>query len=231
MNNKQFDNFKIYDITPISLGIRTEGDLMSIILPRGSRVPIKAIKRFNTTEDNQNNIKIDIYEGERKLIKDNILLKKIMIKNLPLKYKKEVKVEVCFEVDEEFFLTVTAKELSNNIQKSCQVVINENLSQGQILKMLEDAKKNEKEDREEKERIKVMLKLNDKIFEYCHYFEGNENILRELEGYRTWIKHSPHALKEEYEKQLKELNDKMSKEKNNINNTRKQTETNTKRTV
>lgn len=230
MNNKQFDNFKIYDITPISLGIRTEGDLMSIILPRGSRVPIKAIKRFNTTEDNQNNIKIEIYEGERKLIKDNILLKKIIIKNLPLKYKKEVKVEVCFEVDEEFILTVTAKELSNNIQKSCQVVINENLSQGQILKMLEDSKKYEKEDKKEKERIKAMLKLNDKIFEYCHYFEGNENILRELEGYRTWIKHSPHALKEEYEKQLKELNDKMSKEKNSNSNTRKQTETNTKKT-
>lgn len=231
MNNKQFDNFKVYDITPISLGLRTEGDLMSIILPRGSRVPIKAIKRFNTTEDNQNNIKIEIYEGERKLIKDNILLKKIIIKNLPLKYKKEVKVEVCFEVDEEFMLTVTARELSNNIEKSCQVVINENLSQSKILKMLEESKQFEKEDKEEKERIKAMLKLNDKIFEYCHYFEGNENILRELEGYRTWIKHSPHALKEEYEKQLKELNDKMSKENNSNNITRKQTEDNIKKTV
>ncbi len=94
MNNKQFANFKIYDITPISLGLRTEGDLMSIMLPRGSRVPITAVKRFITTQDNQNNIKFEIYEGERKLIKDNRRIEKIILKKLPLLNKKQVKVEV-----------------------------------------------------------------------------------------------------------------------------------------
>ena len=51
-----------------------------------------------------------------------------------------------------------------------------------------------------------MLKLNDKIFEYSHLYEGNEDILRELESYRNWIKHSSTVQKEEYEKKLKELN-------------------------
>ena len=97
MNNKQFANFKIYDITPISLGLRTEGDLMSIMLPRGSRVPITAVKRFITTQDNQNNIKFEIYEGERKLIKDNRRIEKIVLKNLPLLNKKQGKVEVYFK--------------------------------------------------------------------------------------------------------------------------------------
>ena len=54
-----------------------------------------------------------------------------------------------------------------------------------------------------------MLKLNDKIFEYSHFYEDNEDILRELEGYRNWIKHSPNASKEEYEEKLKELNERM----------------------
>ena len=61
--------------------------------------------------------------------------------------------------------------------------------------MIENSKQYNEEDLNEQKRIKAMLKLNDKIFEYCHYFEGNENILRELEGYRTWIKHSPHSPK------------------------------------
>ena len=230
MNNKQFENFKIYDITPISLGLRTEGDLMSIILQRGSRVPIKAVKRFNTTQDNQNNIKFEIYEGERKLIKDNIFLERIVLKNIPHMNKKQVKVEVEFEVDEEFNLTVTCKELSNNIQKSCQVVINKDFTQRKILEIIEDSKKNEENDKLEKERIQAMLKLNDKIFEYSHLFEGNEDILRELEGYRNWIKHSLSANKEEYIEKLNELNDKMNKNKNN-NITRKQTTNINKNTI
>ena len=56
MNNEQFKNFKIYDITPLSLGIRSEGDLMSVILPKGSRVPIKVMKYYITTQDSQSNI-------------------------------------------------------------------------------------------------------------------------------------------------------------------------------
>jgi len=229
MNNQQFKNFKIYDITPLSLGVRGEGDLMSVILPRGFRVPIKVQKYFITTQDNQTNIKFEIYAGERKLIKDNIQLDRIMLKGLPQMNKGQVKIEIIFEVDENFKLHVTAKELSNNITTHCEVVINEELTQNQILAMIEEAKQHEKEDLEEKERIQSMLRLNDKIFEYSHLYEGNEDILRELESYRNWIKHSTTVPKEEYEKKLKELNDTMVKDKNE-SKTRKQTMNNIKKT-
>ena len=208
----QFNNFKIYDITPLSLGIRAEGDLMSVILPRGSKVPIKAVKYFITTQDNQTNIKFEVYAGERKLIKDNILLTKIMLKNLPMKNKGQIRIQVIFEVDENFNLNIEAREISSNeAPKRENVYINENLSQNDIIKMVEDAKKNEKNDLEEKTRIQAMLKLNDKIFEYSHLFEGNEDILRELESYRNWIKHSTAVPKEEYENKLQELNEAMQK--------------------
>ena len=208
----QFNNFKIYDITPLSLGIRAEGDLMSVILPRGSKVPIKAVKYFITTQDNQTNIKFEVYAGERKLIKDNILLTKIMLKNLPMKNKGQIRIQVIFEVDENFNLNIEAREISTNeAPKRENVYINENLSQNDIIKMVEDAKKNEKNDLEEKTRIQAMLKLNDKIFEYSHLFEGNEDILRELESYRNWIKHSTAVQKEEYENKLQELNEAMQK--------------------
>ena len=213
MGNVQFKNFKIYDITPLSLGIRAEGDLMSVIIPRGTKVPIKAEKYFITTQDNQTSIKFEIFAGERKLIKDNFLLKKIMLKNLPQANKGEVRILVTFEVDENFLLHIEAKELSTNISKRVEVFINESLSQSQILEKIEDAKKNEKQDLQEKERIQAMLRLNDKIFEYSHLYEGNEDILRELESYRNWIKHSTTVPKEDYEQKLKELNENMQSEK------------------
>ena len=229
MNNDQFKNFKVYDITPLSLGIRGEGDLMSVILPRGSRVPIKVMKYFITTQDKQNDIKFEIYAGERKLIKDNLQLHKIMIKNLPQMNKGQVRIEVTFEVDENFTLKVKVKELSNNLTKSCSVVINEELSQTEINKMIQQAKIHEKEDLEEKQRIEAMLRLNDKIFEYNHLYEGNEEILRELESFRNWLKHSTSVPREEYEKKLKELNETMLKDKNDSKN-RKQGGAGAKRT-
>ena len=230
MNNDQFKNFKIYDITPLSLGIRGEGDLMSVIIKRGFRVPIKIQKFYITTQDNQSNIKFEIYAGERKLIKDNIQLDRIILKGLPQMNKGQVRIEVIFEVDENFILHVTAKELSSGITSRCDVVINEELSQNQILAMIEDAKIHEQEDLVEKERIQSRLRLNDKIFEYSHLYEGNEDILRELESYRNWIKHSSTVPKEDYEKKLKELNDTMLKDKNETKTRKQMTSTNNKKT-
>ena len=136
-----------------------------------------------------------------------------MLKNLPQANKGEVRILVTFEVDENFLLHIEAKELSTNISKRVEVFINESLSQSQILEKIEDAKKNEKQDLQEKERIQAMLRLNDKIFEYSHLYEGNEDILRELESYRNWIKHSTTVPKEDYEQKLKELNENMQSEK------------------
>ena len=198
-------------------------------VPRGTRVPIQVMKYYITTQDNQSNIKFEIYAGERKLIKDNLILDRIILKGLPQMNKGQVKIEVIFDVDENFILHVTAKELSNNITKTCDVVINECLTQNQILAMVEDAQRHEQEDTEERERIQAMLRLNDKIFEYSHLYEGNEDILRELESYRNWIKHSTTVLKEEYEKKLKELNDTMIKDRNEAK-TRKQTVNSVKKT-
>ena len=230
LNNPQFNSFKIYDITPLSLGIRTEGDLMSVIVPRGMRIPIKVEKIYVTTPDKQNCINFEIYEGERQLIKDNIKLERTMLKQLNEMNKGQLKVSVIFEIDEEGKLTCTAKTLDNEKKVKREVFINENLTQNDILDIVNKARENEEEDLEEKERIQSMLKLNDKIFEYSHLYEGNEDILRELEVFRNWIKHNSSVQKKEYEKKLSELNETMQKKKND-SKLRKQTATGSKKTI
>ena len=117
-------------------------------------------------------------------------------------------------------------DTENDNYKQIQVYINESLSQTEILEKIEESKKNEKQDLDEKARIQAMLRLNDKIFEYSHLYEGNEDILRELESYRNWIKHSTTVPKEEYEQKLKELNDNMQDDKRLANKNK----TNTKNT-
>ncbi len=136
-----------------------------------------------------------------------------MLKNLQPGNKGEIRIQVIFEVDENFMLHVEAKELNTDNSRKVDVFINDSLSQNQIYNMVEDSKKYENQDLDEKARIQAMLKLNDKIFEYSHLYEGNEDILRELESYRNWIKHSTTVPKEDYEHKLKELNDNMQEDK------------------
>jgi molecular chaperone DnaK len=136
-----------------------------------------------------------------------------MLKNLQPGNKGEIRIQVIFEVDENFMLHVEAKELNTDNSRKVDVFINDSLSQNQIYNMVEDSKKYENQDLDEKARIQAMLKLNDKIFEYSHLYEGNEDILRELESYRNWIKHSTTVPKEDYELKLKELNDNMQEDK------------------
>ena len=115
--------FGFMDIVPLSLGInvknksinpeiRKEGDLMSIIIKRGTKVPCTYIKTFNTSYDNQTGLVILIYEGEHKYTKYNHLLGRIELRNIPKKKKDEIKIEVTFFIDVYGKLTVTAVEQS-----------------------------------------------------------------------------------------------------------------------
>lgn len=97
----KFKNFKVFDITQLSLGIRTEGDLISTILPRGSIIPAKVTKSFLTTQDRQKKIKFEVYQGERKFSKDNDLLCHIILKGITVNLRGLVEIEVTFEVDED----------------------------------------------------------------------------------------------------------------------------------
>ena len=105
----------------------------------------------------------------------------------------------------------------NSFYKPKEILLLNEVLQKQIIDMIENSKQFDAEDAHEQERIKAMLKLNDKIFEYSHLNEGNEDILRELEGVRNWLKHSENVEKVDYENKLNELNEKMNLDKNNKN--------------
>ena len=116
-------NFHILDIAPFSLGIATqnnskdkelkkEGDEMSIIIKRGTPLPTYNIKEYVTTEDNQTSVSIEVYEGEKKYVKYNHLLKKSIITGLSKKPKGETKITVEFKIDVNGILYVKAIEKS-----------------------------------------------------------------------------------------------------------------------
>ena len=121
--------FNLMDITPLSLGINVknnskdpeiqkEGHLMSVIIKRGSKIPLTEVKQYETSYDNQAEVGITIFEGEKKYTRYNHVLGKAFLSNIPKKKKGEVKINVKFFIDVNGILTVTATEEStgNNIE-------------------------------------------------------------------------------------------------------------------
>lgn len=216
LKEEKYIRFKLHDITPLSLGIRTEGNLMSFILKKGTRIPVKATKSFVTTQDNQTMIKFDVYEGERKLAKENRLLTKLILSDLPEMNKGEIKVEICFEIDEESILNVTASEYYNGKSVNCSANIYNTLTHEEIKELIDNAEKCLEEDNKEKDRIKTMLKLNEQIFDYIHLYENDENIRVKLETIKNWIKHNTSAPKEQYISKIEKVNEIINKKKTKI---------------
>ena len=121
----------LMDITPLSLGtsiinnstdpkIKSLGDLMNFIIPRGTRIPITLYKNYETTKDNQTSMIIDIYEGERKYLKDNHLLGSFDIE-IPPYPKGEVKIKVSINIDINGIFTVTAEDQSGKVKGKMKI--------------------------------------------------------------------------------------------------------------
>ena len=123
--NESISNFLLRDITPLSLGtnavnkskdpkIKGEGDIMIVIIKRGSPIPYSDSETYSNAEDNQTGMIIDIYEGENNFVKYNHVLKKSYINGLKKRPKGQTNVKVTFDIDINGILVVNAKELSEN---------------------------------------------------------------------------------------------------------------------
>ena len=130
--NKILDGVKLFDITPISLGtdvvnksddprIKALGNKMSVIIPKWTKIPIKKEKGYKTIKDYQETMQICIFEGENDFLKDNKLLEKFTLVDLPKRPKGEVQCTVTFEIDVNNILNVTAVETSKGITNKIKV--------------------------------------------------------------------------------------------------------------
>ena len=205
LNSEKFKNFKVFDITQLSLGIRTEGDLISTILPRGSKIPVKAVKSFLTTQENQKKIKFEIYEGERKFSRDNELLCRIILKGIPEGPRGSINIEVTFEIDEDGILKVQAIQPETNIEAHIIAAANGNMEEEEIKEIIQKAKLAKSDDEKNEERVKAQLKLNEEILNYTKIYGEDENLWPIIEEYRNWLMHAGNVPKEELEKKRCEL--------------------------
>jgi molecular chaperone HscA len=142
-NNK---DVLLLDITPLSLGIETAGELMDVLIPRNAKIPSSAAREYTTQIDGQVNMRISVYQGERDLVYDNRLLATLNLKGIPPMPAGMAKVQVSFLINADGILTVKAKELRSGVEQTIEVKPQLGIDDDMVEKMLLDSMQNAETD-------------------------------------------------------------------------------------
>ncbi|XP_004516059.1 heat shock cognate 70 kDa protein-like [Cicer arietinum] len=160
---KSVSNLVLRDVTPLSLGISTKGDIMSVLIPRNSTIPVKKEQQYQTVEDDQPAVSIDVYEGEREVASENNLLGLFTL-SLPLA-PRGLPVNVCFAIDADGILNVSAEEVTSGNKKDITITKdNGRLSTEEIERMIQEAGKFKDEDKKFVKKVKAMNAVEDYIY-------------------------------------------------------------------
>lgn len=135
-NNK---DILLLDITPLSLGIETAGELMDVLIPRNSKIPVRASRQYTTQVDGQANMRISVYQGERDIVHDNRKLAEFNLTGIPAMPAGLPKVEIAFLINADGILTVSAIELRSGVRQSIEVKPQYGLTDADVEKMLMDS--------------------------------------------------------------------------------------------
>ncbi len=156
------NNVLLLDVIPLSLGIETLGGIYSKVINRNTTIPFKQTETFSTSEDNQKEVSIRIFQGEGALVKNNILLGTVILKDIPPAKRGEPKINVTFEADVNGILKVSAQDSINKKDQVIEIKPAAGFTDEEIQEQLA----NMKVGIEEKERIEFKIKVMNELNEF-----------------------------------------------------------------
>ncbi|KLO16668.1 heat shock protein 70 [Schizopora paradoxa] len=170
------EDIVLIDVCPLTLGIETTGGVMTKLIPRNTVVPTKKSQIFSTAADNQQTVLIQVFEGERSLTKDNNLLGKFDLTNIPPAPRGVPQIEVTFEIDANGIMKVSAADKGTGKSESITIKNEKGrLSDEEIDRMVREAEEFASEDEAQRKRIEAMNALSNFIY-------GVKNQLADQEG-------------------------------------------------
>ncbi|HWV51360.1 molecular chaperone DnaK [Pseudorhodoplanes sp.] len=145
----------LLDVTPLSLGIETEGGIFTRLIDRNTTIPTKKSQVFSTAADNQNAVTIRVFQGEREMAADNKLLGQFDLMGIPPAPRGVPQIEVTFDIDANGIVNVHAKDKGTGKEQQIRIQASGGLSEAEIEKMVKDAEANAEEDKKRKAAVEA----------------------------------------------------------------------------
>jgi molecular chaperone DnaK len=143
----------LLDVTPLSLGVETLGNVMTKIIPRNTTIPTKKSETFSTAVDGQSNVEIHVLQGEREMSRDNKSLGTFRLDGIPAAPRGVPQVEVIFDIDVNGILSVTARDKGTGKEQSISITGASTLDKNEVERMVREAETNANVDKEIREKV------------------------------------------------------------------------------
>jgi len=141
----------LLDVTPLTLGIETEGGILTALIERNTTIPVEKKQTFSTAADNQTAVTVSVFQGERKMAIHNRVLGQFNLEGIDAAPRGVPQIEVKFDIDQNGILNVSAKDLKSGKQASVKIEQSSGLSKDEIERMRRDAESHADEDRKQVE--------------------------------------------------------------------------------
>ena len=165
----------LLDVTPLSLGIETMGNITTRLIERNTTIPTKKSQVFTTAADNQTSVEIHVLQGERQMAKDNVTLGRFTLDGIAPARRGVPQIEVTFDIDANGIVNVSAKDKGTGKEQHITITSSTNLNEEEIEKKVKEAEMYAQEDAKKKDLIEARNNADSMIYQ-------SENTLKAVEG-------------------------------------------------
>ncbi len=169
----------LLDVIPLSLGIETQGGVMTVLIPRNTTIPTHRAEVFSTAADNQTLVEIHVLQGERKMATDNRTLSKFHLEGIPPAPRGIPKIEVTFDIDANGILNVSAVDLATDQEQKVTISASTGLTDEEAERMRADAESHAEEDRNRLAEVEARNQCGARVYQVERLLEENRRKLND----------------------------------------------------
>jgi len=204
----------LLDVTPLSLGVETLGGVMTVMIPRNTTIPTQKKEIYSTASDSQPSVEIHVLQGERAESRYNRTLGRFHLDGIPPAPRGIPKIEVTFDIDANGILSVTAKDMATSKDQRITITANSGLAEGEIDRMVSEAKEHEAEDKIRREQVERRNRLDNMCYQLEKQIADNKEKLTgvDVSGVERLIKEGRAALEKQDDAKVQSVLEELEKE-------------------